>query len=145
MKIKKWTGLLEALMVASLVTLMPIGSAQAEVSGVTEIRLWHVLLAISFFFAILTFSYPLVMRIRRKRQEEREEERIEEKEMRREEEVMKILREIEELKDKIERRGMKLTSRNLSLKKKALPKKRRKTFLERKFYQRKIQQKREKI
>ena len=114
---KKWRGLLEALMVASLVTLVPMVSAEAEVSGATEIELWHVLLAISIFFAILTFTYPLVMRIRRKRREEREEERIEEKEerieeaeMRREEEVMKILREVKELKEKIEKRGMKLTS-----------------------------------
>ncbi len=106
---KRGMGLLEA-MLASLVTMVPMGSAQTEVSGLTEIELWHVLLAISIFFAILTFSYPLVMRIRRKRREEREEERIEEKEMRREEEVMKILREIEDLKEKIERRGMKLTS-----------------------------------
>ena len=121
-KMKRWILLLEAT-VASLVTMVPMGSAQTEVSGLTEIELWHVLLAISFFFAILTFSYPLVMRIRRKRREEREEERIEKKEMRREEEVMKILREIEELKEKIERRGMKLTSINLSFKKKALPKK----------------------
>jgi flagellar biosynthesis/type III secretory pathway M-ring protein FliF/YscJ len=71
-------------------------------------ELWQLLLAISIFFAILTFSYPLVMRIRRKRREEREEERIKEKEMRREEEVMKILRDIEELKENIERGGMKL-------------------------------------
>ena len=108
-KMKRGILLLEA-MLASLVTMVPMGSAQTEVSGLTEIELWHVLLAISIFFAILTFSYPLVMRIRRKRREEREEERIEEKEMRREEEVMKILREIEDLKEKIERRGMKLTS-----------------------------------
>ena len=121
-KMKRGILLLEA-MLASLVTMVPMGSAQTEVSGLTEIELWHVLLAISIFFAILTFSYPLVMRIRRKRREEREEERIEEKEMRGEEEVMKILREIEDLKEKIERRGMKLTSINLSLKKKALPKK----------------------
>ncbi|MEA2032109.1 MAG: hypothetical protein U9N41_00825 [Euryarchaeota archaeon] len=128
-KMKRWTLLLEA-MLASLVTMVPMVSAHAEVSGLAEIELWHVLLAISFFFAILTFSYPLVMRIRRKRREEREEERkeeeeerIEEKGMRREEEVMKILREIEELKEKIEKRGVKLTSINLSLKKKALPKK----------------------
>ena len=121
-KMERGILLLEA-MLASLVTMVPMGSAQTEVSGLTEIELWHVLLAISIFFAILTFSYPLVMRIRRKRREEREEERIEEKEMRREEEVMKILREIEDLKEKIERRGMKLTSINLSLKKKALPKK----------------------
>ncbi|MGB2841400.1 MAG: hypothetical protein WBC40_02800 [Halobacteriota archaeon] len=73
-------------------------------------ELWHVLLAIAFFLAVLTFTYPIVMRIRRKRQEEREEERIEEKEKRREEEVMKILKEVEELKEKIEKRGMKLTS-----------------------------------
>ena len=108
-KMERGILLLEA-MLASLVTMVPMGSAQTEVSGLTEIELWHVLLAISIFFAILTFSYPLVMRIRRKRREEREEERIEEKEMRREEEVMKILREIEDLKEKIERRGMKLTS-----------------------------------
>ena len=80
-------------------------------------ELWHVLLGIAFFLAVLTFTYPIVMRIRRKRQEEREEERIEEKEKRieekekrREEEVMKILKEVEELKEKIEKRGMKLTS-----------------------------------
>ena len=121
-KMKRGILLLEA-MLASLVTMVPMGSAQTEVSGLTEIELWHVLLAISIFFAILTFSYPLVMRIRRKRREEREEERIEEKEMRGEEEVMKILREIEDLKEKIERKGMKLTPINLSLKKKALPKK----------------------
>ena len=88
--------------------MMPMASAQTGVS-LTGIKLWHILLAISILLAILTFTYPLVIRIRRKRREEREEERIEEKEKRREEEVMKILREIEELKEKIEKRGMKLT------------------------------------
>ena len=38
---------------ASLVTMVPMGSAQTEASGLTEIELWHVLLAISILFAIL--------------------------------------------------------------------------------------------
>ena len=81
------------------------------VTAGTEIKLWHILLAISFFFAILTFSYPLI-RMMRKRRERREEERLrlEEREKSREEEVIEILKEIEELKKEMERRGIKLTS-----------------------------------
>jgi len=42
MKIKKWTGLLEAIMVAFLVALVPMGSAQAEakVEGLNETAFW---------------------------------------------------------------------------------------------------------
>ena len=115
-KMKRWILLLEA-MVASLVTMVPMGSAQTEVSGLTEIELWHVLLAISFFFAILTFSYPLVMRIRRKRREEREKEegmrREEEKRLEvkeKEEEIIRILKEVKALKERIEKREEGLTS-----------------------------------
>jgi len=106
MKMREKRGKAIILGVIMVATMMPMASAQTGVS-LTGIKLW--LLAISILLAILTFTYPLVIRIRRKRREEREEERIEEKEKRREEEVMKILREIEELKEKIEKRGMKLT------------------------------------
>ena len=81
------------------------------VTAGTEIKLWHILLAISFFFAILTFSYPLIRMMMRRRKERREEERrLEEREKSREEEVIEILKEIEELKREMERRGVKLTS-----------------------------------
>jgi len=119
-KMKRGILLLEAIVASYLVALVPIGSAQTEVSRLTEIELWHVLLAISFFFAILTFSYPLVMRIRRKRREEREkeegmrreeEERLEvkEKEKEKEEEIIRILKEVKALKERIEKREEGLT------------------------------------
>jgi hypothetical protein len=73
-------------------------------------ELWQILLGIAFLLAILTFTYPLVIRIRRKKWEEREKGRIEKKEKSREEEVMEILREIEDLKKRMEREGIKLTS-----------------------------------
>ena len=85
--------------------------APVMIAAGTEIKLWHILLAISFFFAILTFSYPLI-RMMRKRRERREEERLrlEERKKSREEEVIEILKEIEELKKEMKRRGIKLTS-----------------------------------
>jgi flagellar biosynthesis/type III secretory pathway M-ring protein FliF/YscJ len=75
-------------------------------------ELWQILLGMAFLLAILTFTYPLVMRMMRKRREgrEEEEERIEEKEKRREEEVIKIIREIRELKKRIEKEEGELTS-----------------------------------
>jgi len=95
-------GVAVAAMLASVMIAVTVG---------TEIKLWHILLAISFFFAILTFSYPLIRMIR-KRREGREEERLrlEERKKSREEEVIEILKEIEELKREMERRGVKLTS-----------------------------------
>ncbi|MCW3130038.1 MAG: hypothetical protein N2V75_08095 [Methanophagales archaeon] len=66
-------------------------------------ELWQILLGIAFFLAILTFTYPLVMRIRRKRREREKKED-------RKEEVIKIIREIRELKEKIEKEEGELTS-----------------------------------
>jgi hypothetical protein len=60
-------------------------------------ELWHVLLGIAFLLAILTFTYPLVMRIRRKRKDKKAE-------------IIKIIREIKELKEKIEKEEGSLTS-----------------------------------
>jgi len=91
MKMREKRGKAIILGVIMVAAMMPMASAQTGVS-LTGIKLWHILLAISILLAILTFTYPLVIRIRRKRREEREEERIEEEEKRREEEVMKILR-----------------------------------------------------
>ncbi|MDI6886873.1 MAG: hypothetical protein QMD22_11155, partial [archaeon] len=79
-------------------------------TGREKMELWQILLGIAFLLAILTFTYPLVIRIRRKKWEEREKGRIEKKEKSREEEVMEILREIEDLKKRMEREGIKLTS-----------------------------------
>ena len=99
------------IVVAVAAVLAPVMIAAGTVAAGMEIKLWHILLAISFFFAILTFSYPLIRMMMRRRKERREEERrLEEREKSREEEVIEILKEIEELKREMERRGVKLTS-----------------------------------
>ena len=59
MKITKWTGLLEAIMVASLVALVPIGSAQAEarVEGINETAFWaFVTIALTVVVSVIITS-----------------------------------------------------------------------------------------
>ena len=85
-----------ARMIASVfVAMVPTVSTQAGVNGLTGIKLWHVLLTISIILAILTFTYPLISK-RRKRNKE--------------EEVIKILKEAKELKNKIEEKEEGLTT-----------------------------------
>jgi hypothetical protein len=77
--------LLEAIMIASVfVAMVPIGGAQAAAEAKGVIEIWHVLLAISILLAILTFTYPLISR--RKRREK----------------VIKILKEAKAMEKEIE-------------------------------------------
>ncbi|MGB2841401.1 MAG: hypothetical protein WBC40_02805 [Halobacteriota archaeon] len=105
--IKKWTLLLEALMVASLVTLVLVGSAQAEAEGLKGINFFmflsYITLGLSFLLFVLAFVYLIKRRkagiriFMRKRRD-------------REEEIIEMIRGIKELKKKIEERGENLTS-----------------------------------
>jgi len=61
-------------------------------------ELWHVLLGIAFFLAVLTFTYPLISRMRRRRRKDKKAE------------IIKIIRETRELKEKIEKEEGSLTS-----------------------------------
>jgi len=61
-------------------------------------ELWQLLLGIAFFFAVLTFTYPLISRIRMRRERKDKEA-----------EIIKIIREIRELKEKIEKEEGSLT------------------------------------
>lgn len=108
-KAKKWTLLLEALMVASLVTMVLVGSAQAEAEaeGLKGINFFmflsYITLGLSFLLFFLAFVYLIKRRkagiriFMRKRRD-------------REEEIIEMIRGIKELKKKIEERGENLTS-----------------------------------
>ncbi len=64
-------------------------------------ELWQIFLGIAFFLAILTFTYPLLKRVRRRGEKKKED---------RKEEMIKIIKEIKELKEEIEREEGSLTS-----------------------------------
>jgi hypothetical protein len=95
-----------AIMIASLMAMVPMVSAQTEVSLI-GIKLWHILLSISIFFAILTFTYPWISKRRRK--EKGKEEAIKMLRMK-DEEVIEILKEVKELKRRIEEKEKGLTT-----------------------------------
>jgi hypothetical protein len=85
MRIRILSGMI---MLASVfVAMMPVGSAEAEVSF-TRIKLWHILLAIAILLLISTFTYLLVGRMRRKGK------------------IIKILKEAKLIEEELEKEGL---------------------------------------
>ena len=105
--IKKWTLLLEALMVASLVTMVLVGSAQAEAEGLKGMNIFMFLSYITLGLSLLLFFWAFVYLIKRRKAGIRIFMR---KRRDREEEIIEMIRGIKELKRKIEERGENLTS-----------------------------------
>ena len=105
-KMKRGILLLEA-MVASLVTMVPIGSAQAGIEGLKGINIFMFLSYITLGLSLLLFILAFVYLIKRMKAGLRI---FTMKRRDREEEIIEMIRGIKELKKKIEERGESLTS-----------------------------------
>ncbi|HJH27237.1 MAG TPA: hypothetical protein C5S37_10855 [Methanophagales archaeon] len=105
-KMKRWILLLEA-MVASLVALVPMVSAQAGIEGLKGINIFMFLGYITLGLSLLLFILAFVYLIKRMKAGLRI---ITRKRRDREEEIIEMIRGIKELKKRIEERGERLTS-----------------------------------